>query len=405
MAIGILQAFREPVRAAPSRPRAYLDHNATSPIRPEALDAIMDALRNGGNPSSIHSEGRAARASVEKARGAVAALVGAVPDGVMFSSGGTEANNTVLRPGALLARDGGPVRRLVVGAVEHPSVLDGHGFPASDTALVGTDGSGRIDLERLEAVLRERPGEAALVSVQVANSETGIVQPVAEIAALVRRHGAAFHADAVQAAGRLPLDMGELGLDALTLSGHKLGGPAGTGALVIAAGKAGPSLPFLRGGGQELRLRAGTENVGGIAGFGAAASLAASFREAEAVRLLALRDVAEAEIRRLAPSARIFGDGARRLPNTVSFAVPGLAAATALMSLDLDGVSVSSGSACSSGKVGRSHVLAAMGVPDDLASGAVRLSFGWSSTHDDVKAFAKAFERLLQRLYKSAHAA
>lgn len=405
MAIGILQAFREPGRAGPARPRAYLDHNATSPIRPEVLAAVTEAMRVGGNPSSVHAEGRSARARVETARGAVAALVGGRPDGVLFSSGGTEANNTVLRPGALLARNGLRVRRLAVGAAEHPSVLHGHGFPACDTAIVGVDEAGRIDLDRLEAALRERPGEGALVSVQVANSETGIVQPVAEIAALVRRHGAVLHADAVQAAGRLPLDMGEFGADALTLSGHKLGGPAGTGALVIAAGRAGPALPFVRGGGQELRLRAGTENVGGIAGFGVAASLAASSREAEAARLLGLREAAEAEIGRLAPSARIFGRAAPRLPNTVSFAVPGLPAATALMALDLDGVAVSSGSACSSGSVGRSHVLAAMGVPEDLAAGAVRLSLGWSSTHDDVKAFAKAFERLLQRLYERSRAA
>jgi cysteine desulfurase len=383
--------------------RTYLDHNATSPLRPEVLDAVTDALSRGGNPSSVHREGRAARALVERARAQVAGLVGARPEDVIFTSGGTEANAAALRPGALRNEAGREAARLVVSATEHASVVGGHGFGPDRVRSVAAGHDGRIDLGDLSQALAEAE-EPALVSVQAANNETGVVQPLAEVAERVRACGAILHSDLVQAAGRMPLDISLLRLDAATLSGHKLGAPAGVGALVLAPGRTGPSLPFIRGGGQEGRLRAGTENLAGIVGFGMAAELAGRKVEAEAVRLRNLRDLAEREVRRLAPDAVVFGETTERMPNTLAFAIPGLPAETALMSLDLEGIAVSSGSACSSGKVGPSHVLAAMGVPDELARGAIRVSFGWNSREADVVRFLEAFETLLRRLYDRGRA-
>lgn len=383
--------------------RAYLDHNATSPVRPEVRAATAEALGRVGNPSSVHAEGRAARAAVERAREQVAALVGARLDDVTFTSGGTEANAAALRPGALAGADGRPVTRVAIGATEHASVLDGHSFPGEATMVLAVGRDGVADLGGLDAAL-SASAEPLLVSLQAANGETGVLQPVRDIAERVRAGGGALHCDAVQAAGRIPLDMRSLGIDALALSGHKLGAAPGIGALIVASERVGPARPLLRGGGQEARRRAGTENVPAIVGFGVAASLAAAQLDSERVRVLALRDAAEAGIRRLAPDAVVFGAGTERLPNTVAFAVPGLSAETALMALDLGGVAVSSGSACSSGKVARSHVLAAMGVSETLARGAIRLSFGWSSSEADVGRFGRAFETLLQRLYTSTRA-
>lgn len=383
--------------------RTFLDHNSTAPLRPEVRVAVLAAM-TCGNPSSVHREGRLARAGVERARDQVAALVGGAPEGVVFTGSGSEANAAVLRPGALLTASGRPVVHLLVGAAEHVSVLRGHGFPADSVDVVGVDAAGRVDLRHLSGLLSARPERATAVSVQVANGETGVVQPLAEVAALARSRDAAWHADAVQAAGRLPLRLDDLGADALTLSAHKLGGPMGVGALVFRPGRIGPAAAFVRGGGQERGLRSGTENVPGIVGFGVAALVAGSDVDREAGRLERLRDRAEAAVLRLAPGAVVFGEGAPRLANTLAFAVPGLRAETALMALDLDGVAVSSGSACSSGKVGRSHVLAAMGVPASLAAGAIRVSFGWDSSEEDVNRFADAFETMLQRLYEQGWA-
>lgn len=382
--------------------RAYLDHNATAPIRPEVLRVVVDAMTRPANPSSVHAEGREARALVERARGQVAALVGAASEDVIFTGGGSEANATALRPAALATGAGEPAAALIRGATEHASVLSGHGFgPRAMLAPVTPDGL--IDLAALDRMLDASP-PAALVSIGIANNETGVVQPVPDIARLVHARSGLLQVDAVQAAGRLPLALEVLGCDALTLSAHKLGGPCGVGALVLAPGRAGPGIAMIRGGAQEGRRRAGTENVAGIVGFGLAAEMAGKGLAAEALRLRALRDWAEAEIRRIAPDAAIFGEASPRLPNTVGFAIPGLPAETALAALDLDGVAVSSGSACQSGKVGRSHVLAAMGVPPDLASGAIRVSFGWSSCDEDVIRFATALEKLVQRLYERLRA-
>lgn len=376
--------------------RIYLDHNATSPLRPEVTQRLR-SLVGVGNPSSVHQEGRAARALVEMARAQVAAFAGMVPEGVVFTSGGSEANAMALRPGALRCRDGRPVRRLLVGATEHPSVRDGQDF-GENHAEIRVDFGGRIELRDLAARLRASD-VPTLVSIQVANSETGVVQPIREIAEIVREAGAVLHTDAVQAAGKRVV-LANLPVDAMTLSAHKLGGPMGVGALVVAPERIGPEAALIRGGGQQKGLRAGTENVPAIVGFGLACELAARDLAKEADRLVALRDAAERGVRRAAADAVIFGAGACRLPNTLAFAVPGLRAETALIALDLAGIAVSSGSACSSGKVGKSHVLAAMGVADGLREGALRVSFGWNSTDRDVERFLEAFASLTQRLHE-----
>ncbi|SFV17470.1 cysteine desulfurase [Methylobacterium sp. 174MFSha1.1] len=383
------------------RARAYLDHNATSALRPEVADAVARALVElPGNPSSVHREGRAARSAVEAARARVAALVGAAPSQVVFTSGGTEAANAVLS-GALRRRGLPAPSRLLIGATEHPCCLQGHRFAPEATEILPVDADGILRLDILEARLAilAAEGVTALVSVQAANNETGLVQPLARIAALACQHGALLHSDAVQAAGRISVARNIFSADAVTLSGHKLGAPKGVGAIVLAEG-ATLDGAFLRGGGQEARLRAGTENVPGIVGFGVAAELALASLPAEAIRLADLRDAIEAGVRARAPDAVLFGAGAERLPNTSCFAVPGLKAETALIALDLDGVAVSSGAACASGKVSRSGVLAAMGVDPTLSAGALRVSLGWNSRDKDGESFLAAFDRLVSSLYK-----
>jgi cysteine desulfurase len=387
------------------RARSYLDHNATAPIRPEVAEAVARASCLAGNPSSVHAEGRAARAAVEAAREKVARLVGADPKNVIFTSGGTEAANAVLSPG--LHRRGerdGPVR-LLAGAGEHPCVLDGHRFAAEALERIPLDRDGVIDLGWLKAKLVRAAGEGTLVSIQTANNETGVLQPVLDAALLVHEHGALLHTDAVQAAGKIPIDMKALGADVLTLSAHKLGGPKGVGAVVLASEHIDISDRLIRGGGQERRRRAGTENVAGIVGFGIAAELAGRELAREVGRLRELRDACEAELLRIAPNTVVFGASVERLPNTFAFAIPGLRAETALIHFDLEGVALSSGSACSSGKVKASHVLEAMGVPSALAAGAMRVSLGWNSSEADVKSFAAACEKLVATLYKLRAAA
>ena len=379
--------------------RSYLDHNATSPVRPEVAAAVARGLSLPGNPSSIHAEGRAARHALQAARAQLAALVGAAPERVVFTSGGTEAANAVLS-GALRRRGCLAPTRLMVSATEHACVAVGHRFPDAAVEILPVDGNGTLRLDGLAARLDACRAEAVLVSVHAANNETGVVQPLAEIVRLARAHGRAMvHSDAVQAVGKIPLDFDALGLDALTLSGHKFAAPKGVGALVLAEGVS-LETAFLRGGGQEARLRCGTENLSGIVGMGEAAEIARAALDHEAERLTSLRDTLEARVRALAPDAVVFGEGAERLPNTLSFSVPGLEAATALIALDLAGVAVSSGSACASGKVARSPVLAAMGVSPALAAGALRVSLGWNSDDDDPRRFLEGFERILSSLYQ-----
>jgi cysteine desulfurase len=351
----------------------YLDWNATAPLRPEAKAVLLAALELVGNPSSVHGPGRAARRVVEQARAQVAELAGVEPAWVLFTSGGTEANNWALRPG---------LRPLtLVGATEHASVLEA--APAALRVPVGSDGV--IDLAALDRLLTG----PALLSLQLANNETGVIQPVAEAAALMHARGGQLHVDAVQAAGRLPLDRVSLGADLLSLSAHKIGGPKGVGALI-----ADPALdlpPLLRGGGQEARRRAGTENVAAIAGFGAAAE-AAQAGLAGMAELAARRDRLEAQLRQA--GGQVIADGARRLANTSCVARPGLSAQTQLMALDLAGFAVSAGAACSSGKVGPSPVLQAMGLGEAVATSAIRISIGWTTTDAELDRFAASYAAL-----------
>jgi cysteine desulfurase len=377
--------------------RAYLDWNATTPLRPEARATMVAAWDLPGNPSSVHAEGRHARRMVEDARAAVAGAIGALPRNVVFTSGGTEANALALTPG-LRAEASRPVQRLVVSAIEHASVLAGGRFAAETISTVGVTSSGVVDLDRLRKLLDSGP--PALVSIMAANNETGAVQPVAEAAEIVHAAGSLLHVDAIQALGKIPFNIKVLGVDLVTLSGHKIGGPKGVGALVLGDGLTGLD-PLLRGGGQELGRRAGTENVAGIAGFGAAAKAALAAEKSDAVRLGGLRNRLENGLRQTT-GVVVFGADAPRLPNTTLFTVPGLKAETAVIGFDLAGVAVSSGSACSSGKVQPSHVLEAMGFGPKLAQGAVRLSLGWSTQEADIDLCLKAWRKLANTLLKGS---
>jgi cysteine desulfurase len=382
--------------AATPMTRVYLDYNATAPVRPEARAAVVAAMETTGNPSSIHAEGRAARAIVEAARGEVARLAGAPARAVTFVSGATEAANAALNPRFGVGRSGAPLERLIVAAGEHACVLGGHRFAASAVEVAPLCADGRIDLDWLEAHCKT--SGPALVALQGANNETGVIQPVAEASAIVHAAGGFLYCDAVQLAGRVDFDLARLGADAIALSAHKFGGPKGVGALIAANADLSLGEPLMRGGGQERSQRAGTENVASIAGFGAAARLVSAETAGEAPRLLRLRERLEAAVRDIAPDAVIFGASAQRLPNTLAFAIPGIEAATLMIALDLAGVAVSSGSACSSGKVTPSHVLAAMGVAPELSAGAIRLCVGWASTEDDVGRFADALSGSIARM-------
>ncbi len=375
--------------------RIYLDWNATTPLRREAREAMTAAMDLSGNPSSIHAEGRQSRKLVEDARVVIAGAVGALPRNVIFTSGGTEANALALTPG-LRGASGLPVQRLVVSAIEHASVLAGGRFPTEAISTVGVTRSGLVDLDRLRVMLAGMP--PALVSIMLANNETGAVQPVAQAGEIVHSAGGLLHVDAIQAFGKIPFDINALNADLVTLSAHKIGGPKATGALVLAEGLLGPE-PLLRGGGQERGHRAGTENVAGIAGFGAAVGAAISAVDRDAIRLEGLRNHLENGLRQT-PDVIVFSDDVTRLPNTTLFTVPGLRAETAVIVFDLAGIAVSSGSACSSGKVQPSHVLEAMGFGPKLAQGAVRLSLGWSTSEADIDRCLEAWRKLAGPLLK-----
>jgi cysteine desulfurase len=365
-----------------ARAAIYLDHNATTPVLPAAAAAVAEALARTGNPSSVHGFGRAARASLDRARRAVARLVGAAEDAVVFTSGGTEANN--------LALTGVAGARVLVSAIEHDSVL--RAAPTAERIPVTQEGV--VDLQALDRLLAAGSDGRTLVSVMLANNETGVIQPVAEVAAIARRHGALVHCDAVQAAGRIAVDLASLGADMLTLSAHKLGGPPGVGALVVRAGLA--LAPLLRGGGQEGWRRAGTENLPGIAGFAAAAEAAAS-APGRMAELGALRDALERRIRAIAPQVPVYGAGAPRLANTSCIGMPGVKGETQVMAFDLAGIAVSAGAACSSGKVAASAVLSAMGATPAAAAEAIRVSFGPGNGAGDVDRFVVAWRELYER--------
>ncbi len=372
-----------------ARTRVYLDWNATAPLRPEARAAMSRSFDLIGNPSSIHSEGRAARKIVETARASIAAATGSEVRNVVFTSGGTEANVLALMPG-LRGKVGEGMTRLIVSAIEHPSVLAGGQFNQSEVLLAPVSPSGVVDLEHLAAMLSGQP--PALVSVMLANNETGTIQPISEIAGIVHAHGGLLHVDAVQALGKIPININALGADLLTVSAHKVGGPKGVGALVLGGGIGGFEAVF-RGGGQEKGRRAGTENVPGIAGFGAAVDAVLKSLEPASARMAKLQRQLENGLKSTS-DATVFSADALRLPNTTLFSAPGMKAETAVIAFDLEGIAVSSGSACSSGKVQPSHVLAAMGVPPALAQGAVRLSLGWETSEAEVNYVLEAWRTL-----------
>jgi len=380
--------------------RAYFDWNATAPLREEAREAVCAALALTGNASSVHAEGRAARRLIEQAREEVARLVGAKSRNVTFTSGATEANVLALTPAIEIGGRREPRDRLFISAIEHPSVLSGGRFDAGQVEVLPVTSGGVLDLDALCVALSR--SKRPLVSVMLANNESGVVQPIAEVADIVHAAGGVLHVDAVQGPGRIACDIGALGADLMSISSHKLGGPQGAGAL-IRRGDVHVADPLIRGGGQERGLRAGTENVAAIAGFAAAASAA---QHSNTQRLAALRDRFEAGLKSSTPQVVIFGENVPRLSNTSLFTVPGLKAETAIIAFDLNGVAVSSGSACSSGKVQASHVLAAMGVEPAVARGAVRVSLGWSSTEAEIDALLTAWNKVVSSLFnKQANAA
>lgn len=381
-----------------TRSPIYCDYNAGAPIRAEAAVAMSRALAVGGNPSSVHSAGRRMRALIEDARERIGAAVEASAENVVFTSGATEALHLALATFNAYARAQNPSFEpsLIVAECEHDALFeDGKRRAMLRAPLLR---SGLIDLEALAALLQEAP-KPVLVAVQVANNETGVIQPVAKVAALCREHGALLLVDAAQAFGRVPVSISDLDATYLVVSSHKLGGPPGAGALVLA-----PGAPFVTtrfGGGQERGRRPGTENGAAIVGFAVAVEWALQEAEREARRLAAMRDRFEA---RLPADTVVFGADAPRLPNTSNFALPGLTAETAVIGMDLEGVALSSGAACSSGKVRSSRVLAAMGVPDELARAALRVSFGHESKESDVEEVLNALSKVAARRNRGAAA-
>ncbi|WP_080856480.1 cysteine desulfurase family protein [Agrobacterium deltaense] len=384
--------------------RTYMDWNATAPLLPAVRDVLVSALDLAGNPSSVHREGRAARAAVEGARREVAALVGAEAAHVTFTSGATEAANLVLTPDFRMGR--APVRygHLYVSAIEHPAFREGGRFGKADVTEIPVTSAGVIDLAALQTLLSSHDASAGLpmVACMLVNNETGILQPVAEAARLVHAAGGLMVIDAVQAAGRVPLDINALDADFLVVSSHKVGGPKGAGAL-ISRGEVMMPKPLIHGGGQEKGHRSGTENTLSVIGFGAAAAVAAKNLEVEAARLTALRARLEDGMRASAPDVIIHGEDVARVGNTTFFTLPGLKAETGQIAFDIEGIALSAGSACSSGKVGESHVLTAMGRDPKL--GALRISLGHATDEADIERTLAAFAKIAGRRRLSGQAA
>jgi cysteine desulfurase len=361
--------------------RIYLDYNATTPAKPEVVEAMAEILVRGGNASSIHKAGRVARSAVERARGELAEIVNAAPEQIIFTGSGTEANNQALR---CTRRP-----RILCSTIEHESVRFAR--PDAVPAPVGADGT--LDLDSLDRALCQSD-EPTVVAVMLANNETGVIQPVAEAARICRRHDAWLHCDAVQALGKIPVDVAALGADSYAFAAHKLAGPQGVGALVVRGPE--PVGRLIHGGGQERGLRAGTENVAGIAGFGVAARLAGAALD-DYAKLAVMRDELERRVGEIAPDQVVFGAGSPRLPNTAKFTMPGVSSETQVMAMDLAGIAISAGSACAAGKVEPPYVLRAMGVPDDVAVTAVRVSLGWQTRGRDIDRFVSAWRELYLR--------
>lgn len=372
-------------------PHVYLDHNATSPLRPEAAAAMAEAGSVGANSSSIHGPGRAANQIMTRAREALAKLIGAAPDQVVFMSGGTEANNLALR-------GLGNIDCLMISAIEHPSIWQTAPQTGLPVIKLPVDSDGVIKLDVLAAELEKASlaGKRALVSVMLANNETGVLQPVAQVVELAKKYDAYVHTDAVQSLGKIPVGFETLGVDLMSLSAHKIGGPQGVGALIVASGIALQTQ--ITGGGQELGRRGGTENLPGIAGFGAAARVVlADHGFSEAGKVAALRENMETRLTDQIPELVILSQNVPRLPNTSALALPGRQAETLVIQCDLEGLAISAGAACSSGKVSRSHVVEAMGVGNDIANATVRVSLGWNSNQNDIDRFVETYTHIASR--------
>jgi len=376
--------------------RTYLDWNATAPLSEAARLAMIDALSLPGNASSVHAEGRAARAAVEKARCQVAMLAGAEPAHVTFTSGATEAASHVLTPDYRMGRSPVTISRLYASAIEHPAIREGGRFASEQVTEVPVTSAGVVDLAALETLLSNHDQTSGLpmVAVMLVNNETGIVQPVAEAAALAHKYRGLMVVDAVQAAGRIALDINALDADFLIISSHKIGGPKGVGAL-ISRGEVLMPKPLIRGGGQEKGHRSGTENFHAILGFGAAAEVMSEDLEGRNGRIGAFRDALEQAMVQAAPDIVIHGAGGPRVANTIFFTLPGLKAETGQIAFDLEGIALSAGSACSSGKVGQSHVLTAMGLNSDI--GGLRISLGPETTETDMERAVTAFRKIAGR--------
>jgi cysteine desulfurase len=384
--------------------RLYLDWNATSPLHPAAREAVLRALDLFGNPNSVHGEGRVVRAAVEGARRQVAALAGADPAHVIFTSGATEAANMVLTPDFRMGRTPLSIGRLYYSAIEHPAVREGGRFSKTDMTEVAVTSSGVVDLDVLRSLLAAHDTSTGLpmVALMLVNNETGIVQPIKEAAEIVHAHGGLLVVDAVQAAGRLKLDIRDLGADFMIVSSHKIGGPKGAGALVT-RGEVLMPRPLIHGGGQEKGHRSGTENSLAVIGFGAAAHAGIEEFEERNQGLLQMRDRLEAGMRLAAPDVIVYGTNEVRVSNTTFFTLPGLKAETGQIAFDLEGVALSAGSACSSGKVGESHVLTAMG--HDPKLGALRISLGFATTDADIAKAVAAFTKIAARRKPAGEAA
>jgi cysteine desulfurase len=384
--------------------RLYLDWNATSPLHPAAREAVLRALDLFGNPNSVHGEGRVVRAAVEGARRQVAALAGADPAHVIFTSGATEAANMVLTPDFRMGRTPLSIGRLYYSAIEHPAVREGGRFSKTDMTEVAVTSSGVVDIDVLRSLLAAHDTSTGLpmVALMLVNNETGIVQPIKEAAEIVHAHGGLLVVDAVQAAGRLKLDIRDLGADFMIVSSHKIGGPKGAGALVT-RGEVLMPRPLIHGGGQEKGHRSGTENSLAVIGFGAAAHAGIEEFEERNQGLLQMRDRLEAGMRLAAPDVIVYGTNEVRVSNTTFFTLPGLKAETGQIAFDLEGVALSAGSACSSGKVGESHVLTAMG--HDPKLGALRISLGFATTDADIAKAVAAFTKIAARRKPAGEAA
>lgn len=384
--------------------RIYMDWNATAPLLPAAREACLSALDLAGNPSSVHGEGRKIRALIETARRDVAALCGAQPASVTFTSGATEAANWLLTPDFRMGKTPLKIGRLYISAIEHPAIREGGRFGRNEISEIAVTSAGMLDLAALEAALaaHDRQTGLPMVAVMLANNETGIVQPIAEVSHLVKAAGGILVVDAVQAAGRIALSIEDLGADFLIISSHKIGGPKGAGAL-IARGEILMPSALIRGGGQEKGHRSGTENPAAVAGFGAAARAAVDGLEGRMRAVAALRDDLESEMIAAAPDVIIHGKSGPRLGNTTFFTLPGLKAETGQIAFDLEGVALSAGSACSSGKVGQSYVLSAMG--HDPGQGALRISIGSSTTRAEIDRCAEVFAKVAARRRLSGAAA